>query len=107
MDDFVFPAVFARRTKAVAEAYGLTPDDLSTVSRKAYRNASLNPLAHMHHVGKKAVAASAATGGGGVGGGRSWSDAVNFEGDPCFLSNDDLKPYLRVSDCSQVSDGGK
>ena len=28
------------------------------------------------------------------------------DGDVCFLSNPDLKDYLRLSDCSQVSDGG-
>ena len=25
---------------------------------------------------------------------------------PCFLGNEELNPYLRLSDCSQVSDGG-
>ena len=85
IDDFVFPAVFAAKAKAAAEQHGVTADDLAAVSRKAYDNAARNPLAHMH----------------AVGGSPAGTDA-----DPCFLSNPELKPYLRLSDCSQVSDGG-
>jgi len=48
LDDFVFPALFARRAKACSEAFGITPLDLARVSVKAYANAALNPKAHMH-----------------------------------------------------------
>ena len=27
------------------------------------------------------------------------------DANPCFLGNEELSPYLRLSDCSQVSDG--
>ncbi|MEC8381171.1 MAG: hypothetical protein VXZ96_12655 [Myxococcota bacterium] len=84
IDDFTFPALFARRVKACYEAYGLSEEDLSHTAVKAYANGNKNPLAHM-----KAV-------------------KMDFEGamtSPKFLSNEDLQPYMRMSDCSQVSDG--
>jgi acetyl-CoA acyltransferase len=84
LDDFVFPAVFARRIKACSESYGLSHEDLAYLSVKAYENANKNPLAHMHHVKMDLQGAL---------------DGV------CFLGNDALKPFLKTSDCSQVSDG--
>lgn len=89
IDDFTFPALFAARVRAAREAYGLSDEDLGRVSVKAYANANRNPLAHM-----KAVKMDLAT--------ASASDDRN----PRFLSNPDLQPYMRMSDCSQVSDGG-
>ncbi len=88
IDDFTFPALFARRTKALAEARGLTELDLAHVSVKAYANANLNPLAHM-----KAVTMDLQT--------------ASQEGprNPKFLGNEEFRDYLKVSDCSQVSDG--
>jgi acetyl-CoA acyltransferase len=50
LDDFVFPAMFARRIKAWTDAGYITPNDLALLSTKAYSNANKNPLAHMHHV---------------------------------------------------------
>jgi len=88
IDDFTFPALLARRAKAYKEAYGLTERDLAHFSVKAYANANRNPLAHMHAV--KMTLEQAATA----------SDA-----NPHFLQNPALKPHLKVSDCSQVSDG--
>jgi len=88
IDDFTFPALLARRAKAYKEAYGLTDRDLAHFSVKAYANANRNPLAHMHTV--KMTLEQAATA----------SDA-----NPNFLQNPELKPHLKVSDCSQVSDG--
>jgi acetyl-CoA acetyltransferase len=81
IDDFVFPAVFANKIRAAIESGMITTDDLASVSRKAYNNAALNPLAHMH----------------AVGGSPAGTDA-----DVCFLSNPELKPFVRLSDCSQV-----
>jgi len=88
IDDFTFPALLARRAKAYKEAYGLTDRDLAHFSVKAYANANRNPLAHMHTV--KMTLEQAAT-----------ASDMN----PNFLQNPDLKPHLKVSDCSQVSDG--
>ncbi len=88
IDDFTFPALLTRRTKAYKEAYGLTDRDLAHFSVKAYTNANRNPLAHMHAV--KMTLDEAATA----------SDS-----NPNILQNPELKPHLKVSDCSQVSDG--
>jgi acetyl-CoA acyltransferase len=55
---------------------------------KAYANANRNPLAHM-----KARKMDLATAG-----------SVN-ERNPCFLQNAEYAPYIKMSDCSQVSDG--
>lgn len=71
------------------EALGITFEDLAMVSVKAYSNANKNTLAHMHSVSMDMETAA----------GTSPSN-------PAFLSNEELKPYLRMSDCSQVSDGG-
>jgi len=89
IDDFTFPALFARRVKACQEQLGYTSQDLGLLSAKAYANANLNPKAHMHHATMSAEVASSA-------------GHLN----PTFLGNPELHPYLRMSDCSQVSDGG-
>jgi len=88
IDEFTFPALLARRSKAYKEAYGLTERDLAQVSVKAYSNANRNPLAHMHAV--KLTLEQAETAG---------------DHNPRFLKNPELAPHLKVSDCSQVSDG--
>ena len=89
IDDFTFPALFASRMKSYIEHYGANPEHIAAVSVKAYANGNLNPLAHMRDV-KMALE----------------SAAVASDKNPNFLSNADLKPWLKVSDCSQVSDGG-
>ncbi|EPY23068.1 3-ketoacyl-CoA thiolase [Strigomonas culicis] len=89
IDDFTFPCVFARRVKALVEAGRLTMDDIARVAEKDYENASKNPLAHMHHAKLRGADAFAAS-----------------EANPCFLQNAAYRPYMRVRDCSQVSDGG-
>ncbi|GAB4268211.1 MAG: acetyl-CoA acetyltransferase [Deferrisomatales bacterium] len=88
IDDFTFPAILARRAKAYKETYGLTERDLAHVSVKAYANANRNPLAHMHAVTMTLEKA-----------------AADGDDNPHFLSNPELKPHMKVSDCSQVSDG--
>lgn len=88
IDEFTFPAILARRAKAYKETYGLTERDLAHFSVKAYANANRNPLAHMHAVKMTMEQAESAG-----------------ENNPQILSNPDLKPHLKVSDCSQVSDG--
>mmetsp|Transcript_58522 Transcript_58522/g.117143 ORF Transcript_58522/g.117143 Transcript_58522/m.117143 type:complete len:421 (-) Transcript_58522:354-1616(-) len=90
IDDFTFPCLFARRTKAYLAKYPHASfEDLGKVSAKAYSNGNLNPLAHMHSVKVSAEYASAAS-----------------EKNPNFLSNQEFSSFLRVTDCSQVSDGG-
>ena len=88
IDDFTFPALLTRRTKAYKARYGLSDRDLARVSVKAYANANRNPLAHMHHVQLGLEQAATAS-----------------DTNPNFLSHEELKPHLRMSDCSQVSDG--
>ncbi|MFT7518666.1 MAG: acetyl-CoA acyltransferase [Kiritimatiellia bacterium] len=89
LDDFTFPALFAWRTKHYMAKFGVTEEDIGHFAVKAYANANRNPLAHM-----KAVKVSL--------------EQARTAGDrnPNFLSNEDLQPYLKVTDCSQVSDGG-
>lgn len=89
IDPFTFPALFARRTKAYMEAFGIESSDIAKVVVNAYANAAKNPLAHMGKVKMSLEHASEAS-----------------DKNPAFLSNEELRPYLKVSDCSQVSDGG-
>ncbi|MBI3924309.1 MAG: hypothetical protein HY319_02095 [Armatimonadetes bacterium] len=88
IDDFTFPALFARRARAYAEAYKLDLGELAHFTVKAYRNANRNPLAHMR-AGRITFEEASSAG----------------EHNPQFLQNPDLKDYLKVSDCSQVTDG--
>lgn len=88
IDEFTFPALFARRTKAYREAFGVSEEDIGHVSVKAYGNANLNPLAHMN-ARKMSIEVAGSTN----------------ERNPCFLANEELHPYIKLSDCSQVSDG--
>ena len=88
IDDFTFPALFARRIKALREAGLVSDEDLAAIAAKAYANANKNPKAHMTAVKmsfEKALTAS--------------------DKNPNFLANPELSPFLKVSDCSQVSDG--
>merc|ERR1711998_710175 len=78
------------RTKAYLDKYPhASGEDLGLVAAKAYGNANLNPLAHMHSAKVSAEHAGNAS-----------------KTNPNFLSNEDFKPFLRLTDCSQVSDGG-
>src|SRR5215470_1161942 len=88
IDDFTFPALLARRAKAYKEAYGITDRDLAHFSVKAYANANRNPRAHMHTIKMTLEQATTAS-----------------DTNPNFLQNPELKAHLKVSDCSQVSDG--
>eukprot|EP00760_Papus_ankaliazontas_P034216 PhM_4_TR7049/c0_g1_i1/m.97891/K00626/E2.3.1.9, atoB; acetyl-CoA C-acetyltransferase len=85
IDDFTFPALFGRRIKALVENKTLTLDDLNHFTLKAYANGNLNPKAHMQGV-------------------KMTPEALAKS--PNFLSNEAFKPFLRASDCSQVTDGG-
>jgi acetyl-CoA acyltransferase len=89
IDDFTFPALFGRRTKHYREAYGVSEEDIGRAAVKAYANANKNPLAHMKAVTMDLETAAAA-------GDRN----------PNFLNNEEFAPFIKMSDCSQVSDGG-
>ncbi len=89
IDEFTFPAMFARRWKAYSEAFGATEAELGHVSFKAYENANRNPRAHMTKV-KKTL---------------EWAQRAGDD-NPRFLKNVELRDFLKVSDGSQVSDGG-
>jgi len=88
IDEFTFPAMFARRTRAYCEKHDVTPAQLAPIVVKAYANANRNPNAHMHAVTMSQEQAANAS-----------------DTNPCFLTNEELNPWLRISDCSQVSDG--
>jgi acetyl-CoA acyltransferase len=89
IDDFTFPALFARRTKAYLQAFDASEEDTGLLAVKAYGNANRNPLAHMRAV-KMPIEVARGPG----------------ERNPNFLANQELGPWLKMSDCSQVSDGG-
>lgn len=88
IDEFTFPALFGRRTKAYRAAFGVTEEDIGRAAVKAYANANKNPNAHMR-ARKMDLDTAAAT----------------SEKNPCFLANAEYAPYIKMSDCSQVSDG--
>ncbi len=88
IDDFTFPALFAARTKAYRTAFGVSEEDIGHAAVKAYQNANANPLAHMKARQVDLAFASAAS-----------------DRNPNFLTNEELSPWLKVTDCSQVSDG--
>lgn len=86
MDNFTFPCLFGRRAKAYLDKYSdVSLTDISAVAVKAYENANRNPLAHMH---------------------TKQMTLKRAERAPTFLTNPEYKPYLRMTDCSQNSDGG-
>ncbi|MEN9786219.1 MAG: hypothetical protein RLZZ299_1483 [Pseudomonadota bacterium] len=88
IDDFTFPALFGRRTKIYRETFGVSEEDIGRVAVKAYGNGNRNPLAHMKARKMDLDTAAAAS-----------------EKNPCFLQNAEFAPYIKMSDCSQVSDG--
>lgn len=89
IDDFTFPCLFARRAKAYKETFDATDADIARVVVKAYSNGNRNPHAHMRAVTMSLEQAQNAS-----------------ENNPYFLANETYREHLKVSDCSQVSDGG-
>ena len=88
IDEFTFPALFARRSKAYKAATGVTDEDLAHVVAKAYANGNKNPKAHMRAVTMSLEHAATAS-----------------PKNPYFLANEEYREHLRLTDCSQVSDG--
>lgn len=87
-DPFTFPCLFARRAKLYREAFDISEQDLAHVVVKAYSNANKNPNAHMQAVKMTLENASQAS-----------------DKNPAFLENNEFRDFMKVSDCSQVSDG--
>jgi acetyl-CoA acetyltransferase len=81
--DFMFPKLFGRIAQIYIEKYGATADQLAWVAYKNYAHAKLNPLAQMRDADLTYDCASQV------------SD-----------KNPSVAPPLRVSDCSQITDGG-
>lgn len=89
IDAFTFPCLFARRAKAYFDRFGGDLSDLAPIVVKAYDNASRNPKAHMHTYNMSLEHASSPS-----------------ENNVHFLENKQYSSYLKMSDCSQISDGG-
>src|SRR2546426_5413757 len=81
--DFMFPKLFGRIAQIYIEKYGATPDDLAAVAYKNYAHARLNPMAQMRDAN------------------LTYDDASQVSD-----KNPSVAPPLRVSDCSQITDGG-
>ena len=80
--DFMFPKLFGRIAQIYIEKYGATEEQLAWVAYKNYAHARLNPLAQMRDADLTYDCASQV------------SD-----------KNPSVAPPLKVSDCSQITDG--
>src|SRR5213595_3351286 len=80
--DFMFPKLFGRIAQIYIEEYGASEADLAAVAGKNYAHAKLNPLAQMRDADLTLDCASQV------------SD-----------KNPSVAPPLKVSDCSQITDG--
>ncbi|MGI9114198.1 MAG: thiolase C-terminal domain-containing protein [Chthoniobacterales bacterium] len=80
--DFMFPKLFGRIAQIYIETYGATEKELAWVAYKNYAHARLNPLAQMRDADLTYDCASQV------------SD-----------KNPSVAPPLKVSDCSQITDG--
>ena len=81
--DFMFPKLFARIAQIYTERHGLTEQQLAQVAVKNHAHARLNPLAQMR------------------------DSNLNVK-DACTESesNPRIAPPLKITDCSQITDGG-
>ncbi|PYJ54932.1 MAG: thiolase domain-containing protein [Verrucomicrobia bacterium] len=81
--EFMFPKLFARIAQIYMERYGLTERQLAQVAFKNHAHARLNSLAQMR-------------------------DSTLTVNDACTVSeaNPRFAPPLKVTDCSQITDGG-
>src|ERR671930_59282 len=80
--DYMFPKLFGRIAQIYIEKYGASEADLAAVAWKNYAHAKLNPLAQMRDANLTFDCAS----------------QVSEE-------NPSVAPPLKVSDCSQITDG--
>lgn len=81
--EFMFPKLFARVAQVYEQRYGLTEQQLAQVAVKNHAHARLNPLAQMR-------------------------DSTLTLKEACTASetNPRFAPPLKVTDCSQITDGG-
>src|SRR5436853_3054060 len=80
--DFMFPKLFGRIAQIYIEKYGASEKDLAWVAYKNYAHARLNPLAQMRE------------------------DDLTYDCDSqIWDKNPSVAPPLKVSDCSQITDG--
>src|SRR5437867_7893992 len=81
--DFMFPKLFARIAQIYSEHHGLTDQQLALIAVKNRAQARLNPLAQMRDCALSIKEA-----------------CTESEANPRFA------PPLKVTDCSQITDGG-
>ncbi len=80
--DFMFPKLFGRIAQIYIDKYGATESDLALVAWKNYAHARLNPLAQMRD-----------------------ADLTLDHASQVSDKNPHVAPPLKVSDCSQITDG--
>lgn len=80
--DFMFPKLFGRIAQIYIDKYGASADDLAAVAYKNYAHARLNPLAQMRE-----------------------ADLTYDHASQVSEKNPSVAEPLRVSDCSQITDG--
>ncbi len=80
--DFMFPKLFGRIAQIYIEKYGASEKELSWVAYKNYAHARLNPLAQMRD-----------------------ADLTYDHASQVSDKNPSVAPPLKVSDCSQITDG--
>lgn len=80
--DFMFPKLFGRIAQIYIDKYDHTPNELAAVAYKNYAHARLNPLAQMRD-----------------------ADLTYDDASQVSDKNPSVAPPLRVSDCSQITDG--
>lgn len=89
LSQFTFPYLFARRAKHYVESTGAEREDLARVVVKARRNATRNPLAHLHAVAPLTL-----------------EQALPSEANPHFLEEDNpFREWITMADCTQFVDG--
>src|SRR5438552_6070734 len=81
--EFMFPKLFARVAQIYMQRYGLTERDLARVAVNNYAHARLNPFAQMRDVDLTIDQASSES-----------------------QANPRIAPPLKITDCSQITDGG-
>src|SRR5438128_2065267 len=80
--DFMFPKLFGKIAQIYIDKYGVSPNALAQVAYKNYAHAKLNPLAQMREADLTLDCASQVS-----------------------EKNPSVAPPLKVSDCSQITDG--
>src|SRR5229473_2917008 len=80
--DFMFPKLFGKIAQIYIDKYGVSPNALAQVAYKNYAHAKLNPLAQMRE-----------------------ADLTYDYASQVSEKNPSVAPPLKVTDCSQITDG--